>query len=449
MRQKNSIFISLKWKLSLALVCLSMGLVGLYVFVAKQVFESDKIAYVFESQQDQLESLSKIIEQRIGRILFDSRAILFSYDFKSKSLSPLAQGYFSSQHTILGIQAIDTETNQVVAILEKDSQIGQALNSQSTITPSDSVNLEVLSPTRFLISARPNKGSQDHLLLHVLADIPNLLPSASGLKTVLLAKEDTILAGSRGANTFQDLLSDLSRDRSAGLTGIRRVHGENYLVSVTPLSISDLKILLVEPESVALSAMGILYQRSLVFIAFSMFMTVILALGLSLGLTRKLDTLTSSASHIGQGKFSTPPRMNSNDEVGVLGRAFARMSEEIQKLLAETKEKTRMEEELKTASLVQESLFPNPSTFETNGFGVTGLYSTSTECGGDWWHYFENQKTLYVMIGDATGHGTPAALVTAAARSIFSRLERQNHPSLLEMAKDWDLAVASCSGKER
>jgi sigma-B regulation protein RsbU (phosphoserine phosphatase) len=443
-------FISLKWKLSLALVCLSMGLVGLYVFVAKQVFESDKIAYVFESQQAQLESLSKVIQQKVERILFDSRAILFSYDFESKNLGSSARGFFATQRSIHAIQAVSPATNEVVALLEKEPGAGAAFGSPSAgVGSSGQISLAAHGPSRFLIASPSEVGSQNRLVLRVLAEIPDLLPQVSGSRTVMLAKGEQILAASKGAEIFQELLADLSRDRATGMTGVRTLNGNRYLVSVSPLAISDLKILLIEPESIALSAVGVLYRRSLAFIAFSVFMTVILSLGLSLGLTRKLNTLTTSASRIGQGDFSAPPRIDSGDEVGVLGRAFARMSQEIQKLLIETKEKTRMEEELKTASLVQESLFPNPSTFEKNGFLATGLYSTSSECGGDWWYYFESKNALYVMVGDVTGHGTPAALITSAARSIFSGIERRSHLSLLEIAKDWEIAVTACAGGER
>ncbi|MER2513210.1 MAG: SpoIIE family protein phosphatase [Nitrosomonas ureae] len=443
-------FISLKWKLSLALVCLSMGLVGLYVFVAKQVFESDKIAYIFESQQAQLESLSNVIQQKVERILFDSRSILFSYDFESKTLGSSARGFFASQRPIHAIQALNPATNEAIALLEKLPGAGVAFTGASNNKePLSKISLAAHGQSRFLISSPSAVGEGSRLVLRVLAEIPDLLPEMTGSRTVILAKGDQILAASKGADTFQELLADLSRDRATGMTGIRTLNGKRHLVSVSPLEISDLKLLLIEPESTALSAVGVLYQRSLVFIAFSVFMTVILSLGLSLGLTRKLNTLASSASRIGQGDFSTPPRIDSADEVGVLGRAFARMSEEIQKLLVETKEKTRMEEELKTASLVQESLFPSPSTFEKNGFLATGLYFTSSECGGDWWYYFESKNVLYVIVGDVTGHGTPAALITSAARSIFSGIERQSDLSLLEIAKDWEIAVTACAGGER
>lgn len=226
-------FISLKWKLSLALVVLSMSLVGLYVFVAKQVFESDKIAYIFESQQAQLESLSKVIQQKVERILFDSRSILFSYDFESKSLGASARAFFTSQNSIRAIQAINSATSEVIALLEKEpgAGAGTAFGSGPTnIEPLQRLSLAAHGPSLFLIASPSEVGSRDHLILRVVAEIPDLLPQVSGSRTVILAKADQILASSKGAEAFQELLEDLSRDRATGMTGIRALNGKRYLV---------------------------------------------------------------------------------------------------------------------------------------------------------------------------------------------------------------------------
>jgi len=75
------------------------------------------------------------------------------------------------------------------------------------------------------------------------------------------------------------------------------------------------------------------------------------------------------------------------------------------------------------------------------------LFLTSKECGGDWWYYFGRGNYFYVLIADATGHGTPAALITCAARALFSQLER-SQATLEEMAQAWDLCVAECSNQQ-
>lgn len=85
-------------------------------------------------------------------------------------------------------------------------------------------------------------------------------------------------------------------------------------------------------------------------------------------------------------------------------------------------EAIRMQNELVTAHAVQEMLFP-PSNYEQPGIHVSGYYQPATECGGDWWSYSTIGDWVYLYIGDATGHGAPAALVTSAACSAVSVIE--------------------------
>ena len=119
------------------------------------------------------------------------------------------------------------------------------------------------------------------------------------------------------------------------------------------------------------------------------------------------------------------------DEVGVLARTFNHMSEKIIQLIEDVKEKARMETELKTAQLVQENLFPE-SDLDTKAWQIASYFRSSTECGGDWWHYYDTPKYLFLMLGDATGHGAPAALVTAAAQSCCTLIFNFDDPSKIE-----------------
>ena len=114
--------------------------------------------------------------------------------------------------------------------------------------------------------------------------------------------------------------------------------------------------------------------------------------------------------------------MTGTDEVGSLATSFNAMAEEVSRLMLETAEKARMEGELKTAQTVQETLFPPPQA-TIRGLLVSGFYEPASECGGDWWHYCEINNKVYLWIGDATGHGAPAALITSAAKSAATVIE--------------------------
>ncbi|MBF0236836.1 MAG: SpoIIE family protein phosphatase [SAR324 cluster bacterium] len=90
------------------------------------------------------------------------------------------------------------------------------------------------------------------------------------------------------------------------------------------------------------------------------------------------------------------------------------------------RESERLGMELKTAQTVQELLIPkqDPSLEELE---IASYYSPAAETGGDWYsyrHHPEN-RTLDILIGDVTGHGVAAALITAMADSVYASVSEQ------------------------
>ncbi len=108
---------------------------------------------------------------------------------------------------------------------------------------------------------------------------------------------------------------------------------------------------------------------------------------------------------------------------GIVASAVAVSLRNIE-LLEQTVEKTRMEEELKTARLIQSTLFPKHPP-EIPGLDLSGFIQSASETGGDWYgfvHEPENRR-IAIIIADVTGHGVPAAIVTATTHSFFKTLE--------------------------
>jgi len=91
-------------------------------------------------------------------------------------------------------------------------------------------------------------------------------------------------------------------------------------------------------------------------------------------------------------------------------------------LLESVKDKVRLEKELETAKAVQENLFPTDNPHYED-FDITGFFDPAGECGGDWWGYILSRGKLLLFIGDVTGHGVPAALITATVRTYCTNLE--------------------------
>jgi serine phosphatase RsbU (regulator of sigma subunit) len=78
-----------------------------------------------------------------------------------------------------------------------------------------------------------------------------------------------------------------------------------------------------------------------------------------------------------------------------------------------------LEQELRVARGIQQALLPKEvPTLE--GWEVTAYYQPAREVGGDFYDFLELEDgRLGLVVGDATGHGVPAALVMANTQSVL------------------------------
>src|SRR5215212_11499736 len=86
---------------------------------------------------------------------------------------------------------------------------------------------------------------------------------------------------------------------------------------------------------------------------------------------------------------------------------------------AEAQERERIEQELQVARQIQQELLPE-SLPELDGWRIAAYYGPAREVGGDFYDFLElSSGRLGLVVGDATGHGMPAALVMASTRGML------------------------------
>lgn len=442
--------LSIKWKLSLAIILAGLTLILAYVLITNRVFKSDKIAYVFDSQSSWIESVTSNVESKFNSIFLNARVITSTFDFETGRPSAIGDQIFKEDQAIIAVELWNDDKNESMVRLEKQASLLPPIDGPERVQEPDVISYRPLNEKMGLLSLRFQPSDRGNLRLRTVVNISAVFPKPSLTQSMALAHENKIISTfdlkEIDPRVFEALARD-GRETSTNRTHMFRFGTQTYLVSEHKLSVGNLRLIGLTSESEALGALASLRNRLVLFLLFSIFGLILISLLLSRGLTQNLGLLTQHATEIGQGNFDSSPSIASDDEIGVLSRAFTTMSSEIKRLLTEMRDKTRMEEELKTARLIQERLLPPKESVTVGEIEISGLVMTSSETGGDWWHYFERGDDVYVAIADATGHGTPAALITAAARSIFSRLEKENL-SLKEMMQAWDAAVASCSSKQ-
>jgi len=86
---------------------------------------------------------------------------------------------------------------------------------------------------------------------------------------------------------------------------------------------------------------------------------------------------------------------------------------------AQVQERERIEQELQVARQIQQELLPE-SVPELDGWQIATYYGPAREVGGDFHDFVDlSGDRLGLIVGDATGHGMPAALVMATTRGML------------------------------
>ena len=118
--------------------------------------------------------------------------------------------------------------------------------------------------------------------------------------------------------------------------------------------------------------------------------------------------------------------LNEQDEVGMLARSYTDLinynNEYIENIQEIESEKERIKAELDIAEKIQKSNLPTHS-IETEDYTVYGFSRPAKEVGGDFYdHYPIDDDNVAIIIGDASGKGVPAALLSTITQTMIRQL---------------------------
>jgi serine phosphatase RsbU (regulator of sigma subunit) len=96
-----------------------------------------------------------------------------------------------------------------------------------------------------------------------------------------------------------------------------------------------------------------------------------------------------------------------------------RVAQLVRQQQREAQERERIEQELRIARLIQQTLLPKTLP-ELPGYKVAAYYQPAREVGGDFYDFLELEDgRLGLVVGDVTDKGVPAALVMATTRTML------------------------------
>jgi sigma-B regulation protein RsbU (phosphoserine phosphatase) len=163
--------------------------------------------------------------------------------------------------------------------------------------------------------------------------------------------------------------------------------------------------------------------------------TVLSRAQLTQSITRTVHDLHMATIKVESGDFSHRIPIHSKDQLSMLAESFNHMTQRIQQLITEVKEKEKLESELEIARQVQAQLFPGEAP-ALRTLELMGVCNAARVVSGDYYDFIPlTERGAAIVIGDISGKGISAALLMA---SIQSSLHAQ-----LAISPDHELSTAT------
>ena len=157
-------------------------------------------------------------------------------------------------------------------------------------------------------------------------------------------------------------------------------------------------------------------------------LALLIGIRLTRTITRSVAELYVATQHVNRGDFSHRIQIRSRDQLAALEGSFNSMTDSIRRLLAEQKEKQRMENELAIAQEVQAQLFPKQVS-QLESLDLHGFCRPARTVSGDYYDFLpQPPERLTIAVGDVSGKGISAALLMATIHSAIRAYNLETLP---------------------
>ncbi len=162
-------------------------------------------------------------------------------------------------------------------------------------------------------------------------------------------------------------------------------------------------------------------------VVFGIFVVIAWFIGIRLTrtITYSVANLYKATQHINRGDFTHRIKVREKDQLAALQTAFNSMTDSLQKLIAEQKEKERLQSELEIAHEVQAQLFPQAAS-GTKTLELHGICRPARIVSGDYYDFLSyGPEQVGIAVGDISGKGISAALLMATIHSAVRAYEQE------------------------
>jgi len=155
---------------------------------------------------------------------------------------------------------------------------------------------------------------------------------------------------------------------------------------------------------------------------------------LTRSMTKSVAELYTATEHVNRGELQHRIQLRTSDQMAALEQSFNSMTQSLANLIAEQKEKQRMEGELAIAHEVQDLLYPDDLS-GLLGLEVHGVCRPARTVSGDYYDFIPlSEDRLVLAVGDISGKGISAALLMATVHAFVRAYSLEPERTLASVA---------------
>lgn len=162
-------------------------------------------------------------------------------------------------------------------------------------------------------------------------------------------------------------------------------------------------------------------ERIIYLALFGVMLGIILSFVMSAQVAGPVGLLVTGAEEIAKGNFKIRVDIKTRDEMNFLGQAFNKMAQDLESSIEAKLYRERVTRELELAADIQDQIVPDQEEIpQVDGLKISAGLIPAEEIGGDIYDFLPlDDKRLLMYLGDVTGHGVPAGIVSSIASALF------------------------------
>ncbi len=164
----------------------------------------------------------------------------------------------------------------------------------------------------------------------------------------------------------------------------------------------------------------------IVLLLLTLFIIIVVVRRVSNSISEPLVELSNELENVGIGNLDFTNKVDTGDEIQVLGESFEKMTVSLKKyinnLTEVTAEKERIGAELNVATGIQAGMLPSifPAFPDRTDMDIYASMRPAKEVGGDFYDFFfADEKHVALVVADVSGKGVPAALFMVIAKTLI------------------------------